>query len=325
MALLNDYLGAVRLYLPRNVDQQDLISELSEHLQIKLDEREKELGRSLSLEEETAVLWGYGHPVAVAARYGRSNAGLTFGRELIGPEVFVLYRRILMVQFSLTLIIVTLVSIFGEQNNGPLMRYLGPMLLQFVLTTTIFIAIEQFKSRWPSDNTWSFPPPHLQAIPRWQSVSGFVVLSLFAIWWAAIPFSPAMLLGSAAPLVTFTDNWHAAYWPLLVPLLIGAAQRLATFVEPSWVALQTVTRLFTNSWSVFVAVQFLFAYPYVTANAEAAETIARRINNAMWWNAFTTFGLYWLINSGFMVYLCVKHASAYRRRRREQTFFQAQS
>ena len=50
MALLNNYLNAVRLYLPRNVDQQDLITELSEHLQIKLDEREAALGRALTLE-----------------------------------------------------------------------------------------------------------------------------------------------------------------------------------------------------------------------------------------------------------------------------------
>jgi hypothetical protein len=325
MALLHDYLSAVRLYLPREVDQQDLITELSEHLQIKLDERAADLGRALTLEEETAVLWGYGHPVAVAARYGRSNAGLSFGRQLIGPEVFVLYRRILMVQFSMTLVIVTLVSIFGNPTNSLIWRYLGPMILQFVLTTTIFMAIDLFKSRWPSETTWSFPPPHLQAIPRWQSVSGFVVLSLFAIWWAAIPYAPFLLLGPAAPYVRFTDSWHAAYWPLLLPLLIGAAQRLATFVEPRWVVLQTITRLLTNSWSVFVAVQFLLAYPYVTANTAAAASAALGINNALWWNAFATFGLYWLVNSGFMVYLSARHASSYVRRRREQTFSQAQS
>ncbi len=325
MALLQDYLRAVRLYLPRDVDQQDLLTELSEHLQIKLDEREEALGRALTLDEETAVLWGYGHPVAVAARYGRINAGLSFGRELIGPEVFVLYRRILMVQFSMTLIIVTLVSIFGEPSGNPIGRYLGPMLLQFVLTTTIFMAIDRFKTRWPSANTWTFPPPYLQAVPRWQSASGFVVLSLFAIWWAAIPYAPFLLLGPASPHVRFAESWHSVYWPLLLPLLAGAAQRLATFVEPGWVALQSVTRLLTNSWSVFVAAQFLLVYPYVTANSASAESAARGINNALWWNALSTFGLYWLINSAFMAYLCAKHASSYLRRRREQTLSQAQS
>lgn len=323
MALLQDYLGSVRLFLPAKVDHDDILSELSAHLQTKLDEREEELGRPLTQDEETAVLWSYGHPVAVAARYGRGNAGLSFGRELIGPETFVLYRRILLFQFSVTLIVVTLVSMFGNPTNDVVWRYLGPMLLQFVLTTTIFMAIDRFKTLWPAPNTWSFPPPHLQTIPRWQSASGFIVLSLFAIWWALIPFAPVLLLGPAAPWVTFTENWHAAYWPLLLPLLVGAAQRLATFVNPELVALQSVTRLLTNSWSVFVAIQFLFAYPYVTANVAGAESAARGINSALWWNALATFGLYWLINSAFMVYLCVKHASAYRRRRREQTLFRA--
>jgi len=323
MALLNDYLKSVRLYLPSGIDHDDVINELSAHLQTKLDERKEDLRRGLTLDEETAVLWGYGHPVAVAARYGRTNAGLSFGRELIGPEVFVIYRRILMVQFSLTLIIVTLVNFFGNPTAGPIWRYLGPMMLQFVLTTTIFVVIDRFRRRWPAESTWSFPPPHLQAIPRWQSVSGFVVLSLFALWWALIPFAPVLLLGPAAPYVSFNDNWHAVYWPLLLPLLVGAAQRLATFAEPTWVALQSITRLLTNSWCVLVALQFMLSYPYVTANSAGAESAALGINNALWWNAFVTFGLYWLANSAFMIYLCVKHASAYLRQRRDQAIFRA--
>ena len=88
MALLQDYLRSVRLFLPAGADQEDILSELSVHLQTKLDEREEEVGRALTHEEETSVLWGYGDPVKVAARYGSAKVGLAFGRELIGPEVF---------------------------------------------------------------------------------------------------------------------------------------------------------------------------------------------------------------------------------------------
>jgi hypothetical protein len=318
MALLKDYLFAVRLYLPAGTDQQDILNELSAHLQTKLDEREEALGRALTQDEETDVLWGYGHPLDVAARYGSRKAGLSFGRELIGPEVFVIYRAVLILQFSLTLIVKASINLIRGVGLGSIGDYLSVMALQFVLTTSIFIAIDLFKRRSQQSNTWSFPPPYMQPIPRWQSVTGFITLSLVALWWAAIPYAPFLLLGGNASQLAFTDGWHAFYWLLLIPLVIGAAQRLVTFVEPSWSALQSVTRLLTNGWGVLMVFQFLSAFPYVAAVTPASEALARGINNGMWWNALASLGLYWLFNFGFMIFLCVKHVSHYQRQRRDQ-------
>ena len=63
MALLQDYLRSVRLYLPPRTDRDDILTELSAHLQATLDDREEELGRALTQDEETAVLWGVGEAV----------------------------------------------------------------------------------------------------------------------------------------------------------------------------------------------------------------------------------------------------------------------
>ena len=38
MTLLNHYVNAVRMYLPKGPQQEDILSELSEHLQSKMDE-----------------------------------------------------------------------------------------------------------------------------------------------------------------------------------------------------------------------------------------------------------------------------------------------
>jgi hypothetical protein len=263
------------------------------------------------------VLRAYGNPLAVAARYGSPNAGLSFGRELIGPEVFVIYRMVLGTQFVLTLIVVTIINALGASTGGPISRYLEPMAIQFVLTTSIFIAIDAFKRRSQTNSVFNFPPFFLQPIPRWQSVSGFITLSLSALWWAAIPYAPFLILGSAADRVRFTESWAPFYWPALIPLIVGAAQRLATFAEPRWSLLQTMTRLVTNSWSVLLVVQFLSAFPYVAATVADAEPLAQRINNGLWWNSLATFGLYWLINAGFMTYMLAKHVGHYRRKRRD--------
>jgi hypothetical protein len=318
MALLKDYLFAVRLYLPGGPDQSDILSELSAHLQTKLDEREEELGRPLTQDEETEVLWGYGHPLQVAARYGSPKLGLSFGRELIGPEVFVIYRAVLILQFSLTLIVKASINMIRGVGLGSIGDYLSVFATQFVLTTSIFIAIDLFKRRSQQSKTWSFPPPHMQPIPRWQSITGFITLGLVAIWWAAIPYAPVLLLGSTSSQLTFTDGWHWFYWPLLIPLLVGAAQRLVTFVEPRWSALQSVTRLLTNGWCVFMVFQFLSAFPYVAPTSPASNALAQGVNNGMWWNALSSLGLYWLFNFGFMIFLCVKHVSHYQRQRRDQ-------
>lgn len=319
MALLQDYLRSVRLYLPAGVDQHDILTELSAHLQTKLDEREEELERPLTQGEETAVLWGYGDPLKVAARYGSPKQGLSFGRELIGPEVFVIYRWVLLLQFSLTIIVVTLVGAFGGSPGGPIARYLGPMAVQFVLSTSIFMAIDQFKKRSRLSQPWSFPPPHMQPVPRWQSISGFITLSLVALWWAAIPYAPFLLLGNRrASQLTFTDNWLWFYWPLLIPLLVGATQRLFTFAEPRKPVVQSVTRVLTNGWGVLMVFLFLSAFPYVTANTPAAAEVAQGVNNSLWWNALASFGLYWLINAGFMGFFCVRHLMDFQRQRRDQ-------
>ena len=316
MSLLDNYLDAVRVYLPRGADHHDILKELSTHLQIALEEKEQELGRRLSEDEQATLLSNYGSPVVVAGRYGATNLGLSFGRQLIGPEAFVIYRRLLALQFVLIVAVVSILRYLGAAEGNLLVRYLGPMLLQFVLMTAIFMAIDALKRRSRARTTWNFPPPHMQPVPRWQSVGGFITLSTFALWWSLIPFAPYLLLGSLASRVEFTPSWHAFYWPILVPLLLGAMQRLVTFVEPDWSLLQTLTRLSTNLWCVALIYPFLLAYPYVVAiPGSGADVVATRINSTLWWNSIATFGLYWLINAGFVATVAVKQIAGLLRRR----------
>ena len=316
MSLLDNYLDAVRVYLPRGADHQDILKELSTHLQIALEEKEQELGRRLSEDEQATLLTNYGSPLVVAGRYGTTNLGLSFGRQLIGPEAFVLYRRLLLLQFVLILVVVSIMRTLGAAEGNLVVRYLGPMLVQFVLLTAIFTAVDALKRRARARTTWNFPPPHMQPIPRWQSLGGFVTLSTFALWWALIPMAPFLLLGPLASRVEFTPSWHAFYWPVLAPLLVGAAQRLVTFAEPGRILLQTATRLSTNLWCVALIYPFLLAYPYVVAiPGSGADVVAARINSTLWWNSMATVGLYWLINAGFMAVVAFKHISSMMRRR----------
>jgi hypothetical protein len=62
MTLLNQYVKAVRMYLPKGPQQEDILSELSEHLQSRIDEEEDALGRPLTEVEQEALLSQHGNP-----------------------------------------------------------------------------------------------------------------------------------------------------------------------------------------------------------------------------------------------------------------------
>ena len=68
MTLVDRYLRAVRDHLPRG-QQDDIIDELSDSIQSQIEDQEANLGRPLGEDEQVALLRGFGHPMAVAARY----------------------------------------------------------------------------------------------------------------------------------------------------------------------------------------------------------------------------------------------------------------
>lgn len=322
MALLDHYLRAVRIYLPNSAEKADILSELAEHLHMKIAEREEELGRPLTEVEQEDVLTQHGNPSVVASRYGATNRGFAFGYQIIGPEVFPIYAGVLLLQFTVTIIVVTVIDLWVQMRLGAASRYMVPMSLQFIVSTIIFASIDRFQRaarRAGERTTWSFPPTYLQPIPRWQSISGAVFLGLSAAWWAAIPFVPELILGGAADRLQLTSAWTAIYWPWLLLLFAGCIQRLVTLTHPEWNWLQPVTRLLTNGLGVVLLYPLLQAFPYVVAvDAGDAASVASAlgISNGIWWSLFSGIGLYLLINAAFMAFMCAQHAAFEIRRRR---------
>lgn len=326
MALLDHYLNAVRIYLPNSPEKADILTELAEHLRLKLDERADEFGRPLTEAEQEAVLAEHGNPSVVAGRYGAGNLGFSFGVRIIGPETFPLYRRILLAQFAIVVVVVTAVDFYVQNRLGPLGRYLVPMAAQVVIMTVIFACIDRLqrraRSRGVADQrtAWSFPPPYLQEIPRWQSKAGAVCHGLFCAWWIALPQAPVLVFGSSADRLQFAGAWTTFYWPVLLLSMIGLAQRLTTLAHPEWNWLQAATRVAINGLAVVLLYPLLQAYPYVlpvNAADAGAVALALGISNLIWWNLFTGVGLYWLITAGFEAYMCMQHLAYARRRRRQ--------
>jgi hypothetical protein len=93
MNLIDRYVGSVRLFLPSD-QRDDIARELGEDLKSQVEDKQEELGRPLSADEEAALLRQYGHPMLMAARYRRA-------RNLIGPVIFPIYALVLKIALGI--------------------------------------------------------------------------------------------------------------------------------------------------------------------------------------------------------------------------------
>jgi hypothetical protein len=322
MKILNHYLRAVGMYLPKGHQQEDILKELSENLRSQMEEKEAELGRPLTEVEQESLLTEHGSPMIVARRYGAPERGVSFGWELIGPEVFPLYVRILLINFAITIVVIAAITPFIDAPLFAPGRFIRPLILQFLVVTLTFVLINLFHRT--SRHTWSFPPVYLQPIPRWQSKAGLVFFSVLGVWWAAVPYFPSLFFGDAAPDVRFSSSSESFYWPVLLLFLIGLVQRAATIARPDWVWLQAWTRLVINSLGLVIVYFALRAYPFVEAASVASDPVravqvARGISTAIWWNLICTLTIYLLFAVGYNAWLCVQLRRYGIRRRHADT------
>ncbi|NBW09104.1 MAG: hypothetical protein EBR82_13880 [Caulobacteraceae bacterium] len=81
MTLTERYLKAVAAQLPK-ASREDIVAELRDAIQTRMEDREEELGRPLTEADEEAVLREFGHPLSVAARYGSGP------QHVVGPELY---------------------------------------------------------------------------------------------------------------------------------------------------------------------------------------------------------------------------------------------
>ena len=81
MTLTERYLKAVAAQLPK-ATREDIVAELRDAIQTRMEDKEEALGRPLTEAEEEAVLREMGHPLTVAAHYGSGPM------HVVGPELY---------------------------------------------------------------------------------------------------------------------------------------------------------------------------------------------------------------------------------------------
>jgi hypothetical protein len=256
--LIERYLQAVAFWLPKG-QQQDIIAELSEDLHSQIEEKETELGRSLSETEIEAVLKQRGRPVLVANRYLPQ-------RSLIGPVLFPIYWFVIKVVALSYLVPWVLVwlgmmsfssSYRAEHTSAGWFGAIGSAWSAWWFTavialgtvTLLFAVLEQVQAKSRLLENWSprkLPPVrNPNQIPRAGSVIEVVVNLMFSVWWIDIMSSPVILDRPEIKIV-LSPVWRYLFWGFLLLALINAVAAGVNLARPYWTVVRAFIRLTTN-------------------------------------------------------------------------------
>jgi len=248
MTLVDRYLRAVRDHLPR-AEQDDIINELSDNLQSRMEDEAADRGHALSEDEEAAILKEFGHPMAVAARYRGDERTVTFGGRLIGPELFSTYMKVLAINVAITVLIGAIALVAGATIWSGFAGILVPLAIQFTIVTAIFVVIDR---RWIRDpdgwdpRTVTSTGPDIdvstldgisdqllgKAYPRAVSIAA----SILEIGVIAVVLTVALQIGLPDQIGPFEPGpgWEDVYVPAIAVIVFSFVTPVVNLFRPRW-------------------------------------------------------------------------------------------
>ena len=88
-----------------------------------MEDRESQLGRTLTDEERSEILKRHGHPMLVAGRY-RTH------QQLIGPAFFPMYALVLKLGLGVCLLVTAVLAAVGAVMEGDAASHFGSAILR---------------------------------------------------------------------------------------------------------------------------------------------------------------------------------------------------
>jgi hypothetical protein len=305
MEIVDRYLRSVKNCLPA-AQADDIIKELSENISSQIEDKEGELNRPLTESEIEAILKQHGHPLLVASRYRQEQRSVSFGRQIIGPALFPFYIRVLKFNLGLTSIILLVIfaALFaGGQPVGTFPQvFVYQLLIQFVIVTLIFWAMDKhftrFPDRWDPRKPYGLRHPAFAIsedgprIPRAKSASQLVGLFVALFWLHAVQHSQFLIFGPAAAFLRLSPGWNQLYLPINALILLAIINAGITLIRPDWVRFHWLMRILGSVGNLIVA-YFLITRgnPVVMASlggtpdaARVAQIVNQTIYYCIWFS-----------------------------------------
>jgi hypothetical protein len=291
-SLIDRYLRSVKEQLPR-AKRDDIIAELSENLRAQMDDEAEARGRPLLDAEQAAILKRVGNPIVVAARYRGDSRSVSFGRQLIGPELFPTYAKVLTINIAITLVVVAVVLLIGGGVAFSAMYGgLVPIIVQFVIVTGIFIVANGRFARDPDGwdpTTLGLIDPDLDV----RTLDGISTHLIGAARSKTVPYSTSLLdlavtavalavllsigLPDSSGPMTAGPGWLNLYLPVNAVFALALIGPIVTLVRPTWTRFRVAARaLFDAAFLVLLLLSFALGnWVVVTDVATASPELVR--------------------------------------------------
>ena len=293
MTLVDRYLRAVRDHLPRG-QQDDIINELADSLHSRMEDEAATRGRPLLEAEESAILKEFGHPMTVAARYRADERSVTFGRRLIGPELFPTYMQVLAVNVTITLLIAAIAAVASVSIWPGVVGILIPLLIQFTIVTAIFVVIDRRFVRNPDGwdpRTVSSMGPDVdistidgiaeQLIGKAHPRVVPVTASILEIGLVALTLTIALAIGLPEQIgfVKPGPGWADVYVPVIGVIVLSFLGPAVNLFRPRWTRVRIAAHVLVNGATIVIGAVSLAIGTWVvlaepaTATAEMARLV----------------------------------------------------
>lgn len=240
MDIIERYLGAVRWNLHSD-KPDDIIAELRDLIASRIEEREEALDRPLTRDETSKLLQEFGHPLVVAAGYGKQHS-------LIGPDIFPFYLFSLKIVLGVCAAVLIVQAAANALFSHHLVRAMAQgfdgafwtLLANAGLVTLIFAVLE--RTGWLSEHLNRWTPEQLpdlsdfQLKPKkmWEAAFGVVAGIAFLLWWGGIIHLPKFASENKGLLVEPGAIWVQYYWPIFAIAVLGLAISLVELMRPRW-------------------------------------------------------------------------------------------
>ena len=297
MDLVDRYLRAVAKALPEQ-QREDIIRELSEDIRSEVEDRQGQLGRALTHEELEALLKKRGNPLLIAAKYRQDHRSLAFGRQLVGPELFPFYAKVLSFNLGLTFLVIvaifTALAVSGQRIgfNDVVSTCLLQLFIQLGIVTLIFSLAQKHLTKHPdrwhlkgmcAGVTWDLNIERDieirvgrqmkgwgPEVSRFESLSIIVACAVAIAWITGVQNYPFLILGPAAAFLKLAPIWYQVYFPILLLTVAEIVRAIINLARPDWVLFRQIYRIILHAGGLGVTYMLLRAGSWVAAGPPAA-------------------------------------------------------
>lgn len=275
--LVDRYLAAVGRHL-RQDKAHDILAELREAIETRIEEREADSGKALDDEAMSEVLKGFGPPMVAASRYAERD-------RLIGADLYPFFwptaKAIVGVVAAAAILLASLEAFTSGRWIGfvssSIDLFFDLVLPAFATMMIVFIVMDRSDAGKKIAASWepkTLPQDHIRKPkPLFDSVLGLGFDVLFILWWThAVDFTHAWGREFEPSVVLDWDGaWAQFHAIILVLACISAAAHLYDVLHPGWSRIRSIVSISGHAVGAYVFAQLARQAPLAVEGPGAAD------------------------------------------------------